>query len=81
MNRSWADSLGYAYELWSDLDRVLASHYGVLVTDDELPMRHAYLLDEAGQAVLFYEGAVSLGADPGRVLEDAERWLDAAASH
>jgi peroxiredoxin len=74
-NAGWAASLDYLYELWSDEERVLANHYGVLSFADDQPLRHAYLLDEEGRAVLFYEGAVSLGADPHDVLEDAELWV------
>ncbi|MCB9792516.1 MAG: redoxin domain-containing protein [Alphaproteobacteria bacterium] len=58
------------YELWSDTEHVLAAHYDVLTEWDDGPLRHAWILNEEGDAVLFHAGAVSLGADPYRVLED-----------
>ncbi len=70
VNRGWADALAYEYELWTDTEQVLAAHYDVLDPAEELPLRHAYILEPDGAAVLFHEGAVSVGADPGRVLED-----------
>ena len=73
-NASWAASLNYAYEVWTD-DGTLTNHYGVMTEFDDAPLRHAYLLDETGTAVLFYEGAVSIGADPNAVLEDAQELL------
>lgn len=70
MNREWADSLGYLYELWSDTDTVLLTHYDALPSTESLPMRHAYILDADGFARIRHLGAVSLGADPQQVLED-----------
>ncbi|MCB9764568.1 MAG: redoxin domain-containing protein [Alphaproteobacteria bacterium] len=67
---AWRASLDYEYEVWTDAEQVLAEHYGVLSAWDDAPLRHAWILDDAGQAVVFHEGAVSLGADPGAVLED-----------
>ena len=73
-NASWAASLGYEYEVWAD-DGTLTNHYDVMTDFDDAPLRHAYLLDETGTAVLFYEGAVSVGADPQAVLQDARELL------
>jgi len=77
VNRTWADQLGYAYELWSDPDAVLLGHYGALPPTETLPLRHAYLLDAAGDAVVLHPGAVSLGADPAAVLQDCETLFSA----
>lgn len=78
MNRAWADNLGYQYELWSDADTVLLSHYNALPSTESQPLRHAYILDEQGRARIHHAGAVSLGADPQRVLEDCEALLSGA---
>ena len=75
-NAAWASGLGYGYEIWSDDQRVLAEHYQVLTEWDEDPLRHAYVLDEQGQAVLFHAGGVSLGAFPDQVLSDCRELFD-----
>lgn len=75
MNRSWADNLGYEYELWSDADTVLLSHYEALPSTESQPLRHAYILDDQGRARIHHVGAVSLGADPQQVLEDCQTLL------
>ncbi len=67
---SWAANLGYEYEVWSDPDGILLEHYGAFQFGEPLPYRHAYILDADGNAVVFHEGAVSMGADPDAVLED-----------
>ena len=70
-NAAWAARMGYTYGLWSDAERVLATHYGALAPwDDAAPLRHALILDARGNAVVRHEGGVSLGADPGAVLTD-----------
>ena len=72
-NAAWAERMGYTYALWSDPDRVIATAYDAVAPwDDEAPLRHAYILDAAGLAVVFHEGGVSLGADPAGVLADCE---------
>ena len=71
-NAAWADSLDYEYLIWSDTEGVLAAAYGTESDHDEGNLRHAFVLDASGQAFLWYEGAVSLGADPNQVLEDCE---------
>lgn len=50
----------------------MLEHYGALLFGEPLPYRHAYILDSDGNAIVFHEGAVSVGADPGAVLEDCE---------
>lgn len=67
---AWAAEHDYLYEIWSDLDRVLMEHYGAVSDFDDAPLRHAYILDAEGRAVVWHEGAVSLGADPALVLDD-----------
>ncbi len=69
-NAAWGAGLDYTYEIWSDTDGVLSTHYGVLTEWDEAPLRHAYILDAEGRAVVFHEGGVSLGAFPDQVLAD-----------
>lgn len=69
---AWADSLGYTYEIWSDADRVLMEGYGALSKWDDSPLRHAFILDAEGRALVRHDGAVSLGADPHGVLADCE---------
>lgn len=71
-NAAWAESLDYEYLIWSDAEGVLAAAYGTESDHDEGNLRHAFVLDASGQAFLWYEGAVSLGADPNQVLEDCE---------
>ena len=73
---AWANTLGYSYEIWTDADQVLALHYDVLVDWEEAPLRHAFVLDGSGTAVLWHEGAVSAGADPEEVLADCRRLFE-----
>lgn len=69
---AWAEALDYEFEIWTDADQVIADHYDVMVDWEEAPLRHAYILDAEGNALIFHEGAVSDGADPGRVYRDCE---------
>ena len=73
-NAAWVASLAYEYEVWSDPERVLLEHYGAVDPTEDLPLRHAFILDAEGRAIVFHQGAVSVGADPGAVLEDCA-WL------
>lgn len=73
-NANWVSTLGYQYEVWSDPDEVLLQHYGAMDPAEDLPLRHAYILDEQGKAIVWHQGAVSIGADPSAVLDDI-RWL------
>ena len=70
ISAAWAASLDYDYWIWADTESVLATAYGTESDFDEGNLRHAFLLDDEGQAFLWYEGAVSLGADPRQVLAD-----------
>ena len=71
-NADWAASLDYHYLIWADTEGVLATAYNVESDFDEGNLRHAFLLDDSGQAILRYEGAVSIGADPHAVLADCQ---------
>lgn len=68
----WAADHEVRYEVWSDSEQVLAAHYDVLTEWDDSPLRHAWILDAEGQALIFHAGAVSVGADPQGVLEDCQ---------
>lgn len=70
-NADWARRLDYLYEIWSDPEGVLPAAYGAESSFDEGALRHALLLDAEGLARVRHEGSVSLGADPGAVLDDA----------
>jgi peroxiredoxin len=80
-NAAWGARMGYTYALWSDSERVLATHYDAVAPwDDTAPLRHAYILDANGSAVVRHEGGVSLGADPASVLEDCAALFGDGAS-
>jgi peroxiredoxin len=67
---AWAESLEYTYEIWSDPGRALIDGYGASIAWDTSPLRHAFVLDAEGRAIVRHDGAVSLGADPRAVLAD-----------
>lgn len=78
-NTAWAAAQGYGFELWTDDERSLVTAYDAVADwDPDAPLRHAYLLDDQGRAVLFFEGAVSLGPAAADVLQDVRRWRAAA---
>ncbi len=67
----WTLADGLPYELWSDLDRVLAVHYGAADSPETAePLRIAFILDAEGQVVLEYREFLEVGPDPGDVLRD-----------
>lgn len=73
INEDWGIDQGYDFELWTDDSRQLVEAYDALASfDPDAPLRHAYLLDETGEALLFYEGGVSLGPSAGDVLADCQ---------
>ncbi len=72
-NAAWSTSLDYRYQIWSDPEGVLAAAYDTESEFDEGSLRHAFVLDSTGHAILRYEGAVSVGADPSQVLADCRR--------
>ena len=67
---AWAENLGYAYEIWTDTERALIEGLGAASAYEDTPMRHAFILDAEGRAIVRHDGAVSLGADPHGVLAD-----------
>jgi len=71
-NAAWAAALDYQYQIWSDPEAVLGAAYGTESPFDEGNLRHAFVLDADGLAILRYEGAVSVGADPSQVLADCQ---------
>ncbi len=69
----WTLNDGLQYELWSDLERTIAVHYGAAESAETVdPLRIAFILDAEGQVVLEYREFLELGADPGDVLHDLE---------
>ncbi len=71
-NAAWRADEGFAYELWSDLDRTLAMTYGAASSSSTAyASRVTVLLDENGDLALTY--AISdLGTHPREVLEDCQ---------
>jgi len=71
-NQEWALDEGFAFDLWSDLDRDLALHYGAATSETQsAASRKTYLLGADGYVVLEYT-SVSTGTHPGEVLEDVQ---------
>ena len=72
-NRSWAEDQGYGFELWSDLERTLALHYGAADSVSAImPSRITRLLDVDGSVLLEYDD-VSAFSGPADVLKDCEK--------
>ena len=71
ISAAWAASLDYDYWIWADTESVLATAYGTESDFDEGNLRHAFLLDDEGQAFLCdvlrggtpVDGAVRVGAN------------------
>ena len=72
LNAGWVDEHTFRYEVWSDPDGILVDWYDARSEFDDTPNRHAYILDNTGTAVVYHQGAVSVGADPHAVLADCE---------
>lgn len=71
-NAAWADDEGFAFELWSDLDRELALHYGAASSQTQSTARRiTRLLDADGNEVLRYD-SVNVATGPAEVLSDCE---------
>ena len=71
-NLSFAEAQGYTYELWSDLDRTLAMHYGAASSETQaMASRIAVLLDAEGVWRAVYSPA-SVSSNSQDVLEDCE---------
>lgn len=70
-NLAWAEEEEFAYELWSDDDRVLGVTYGALSgSTDSSVDRVTMVLDADGALVLTYTEDIVLGTHPSEVLED-----------
>ena len=77
VNEAWGQQQEYDFELWTDDNRELVDAYGAMADfDPDAPLRHAYLIDADGSALLFYEGGISLGPSAADVLEDCQRLYD-----
>ncbi|GEM_PF-6447682 len=67
----WTQTDGLQYELWSDLELVIAKHYGAIDSDDATdPLRYAFLIGPDGQVMLEYKEDLVLGPKPGDLLDD-----------
>ncbi len=72
-NAAWKADQGFAYELWSDLDRELALHYGAASSASQsMASRVTRILDEEGTLVLEYT-VLNVSAHPQQVLEDCQQ--------
>jgi len=71
-NASFAEAQSYEYELWSDLDRTLAMHYGAASSETQaMASRITVLLDAEGVLRVVYNPA-SASSNAQDVLEDCE---------
>lgn len=71
-NLAFAEGEGFGYELWSDLDRTLAMHYGAASSETQaMASRISVLLDHEGVWRLVYDPA-SISSNAQDVLEDCE---------
>ncbi len=69
----WTQTDGLQYELWSDLERGIAQHYGAAENPEtEDPLRYAFLLNSQGQVELEYKEFLELGPDPSDLLADMQ---------
>jgi len=70
-NRAWAEREGFQYELWSDVDRTLATRYGAVRSPTQASCdRVTKLLDCDGTLQLEYVSSISVGTHPQQVLDD-----------
>lgn len=71
-NQAWAIDEGFDFELWSDLDRTLALHYGAATSATQgAAARVTKVLDADGNVVLEYSG-ISVATHPTDVLHDCQ---------
>lgn len=72
-NLAWSEEEDFAYELWTDDDKVLGLAYGALDNQrDSSVDRVTALLDADGDLVLQYLEDINVGTHPSSVLEDCE---------
>jgi peroxiredoxin len=70
-NLAWAEEKEFAFELWTDDEKVLGVTYGALSGDrDSSVDRVTMLLDAEGDLLLTYTEAINVGTHPADVLED-----------
>lgn len=69
-NAAFAETDGFQYELWSDTTHALADYYGA--NAGFAAARVTKLLDEDGDLILEYVGAVDVGTHPADVLADCQ---------
>jgi peroxiredoxin Q/BCP len=71
-NRAFAEKYGFPFDLLSDVDRMMGVEYGACLTsEDGVPKRISYLLDEDGIVVKAYAN-VKPEEHPAEVLRDLE---------
>jgi len=71
-NQAFADGQGFEYELWSDLDRSLAVHYGAASSSTQsMASRVTVVLDAEGIWRLVYNPA-SVTSNAQDVLDDCQ---------
>lgn len=69
-NAAFASAQGFQYELWSDLQRTLALHFGAATSDTQgSAYRRTFVLDEQGRLCLQYD-TVGVNSHPEDVLDD-----------
>lgn len=72
-NLDWSQDELFEFELWSDLDRVLALHYGAATSSTaRAAARITVLLDHEGSLLLTYDPA-SPASNPAQVLSDCQQ--------
>ena len=70
----WAIDQAFQFELWSDIDGVLALYYGAVETQsDHTAARITKLIGADGVLLLEYLEDVVAGTHPSEVLEDCEK--------
>ena len=71
-NANWVEKEGYQYEVWNDLNKTLALHYGAINSPLEfIPKRITRLLDANGNVIVEYED-VQVSGHPQQVLDDCK---------
>jgi peroxiredoxin len=72
-NANWVENQSFAYEVWSDTNKTLATYYGSVKSKLALiPGRITVVLDAQGKLILEYREGTSAGGHPQEVLEDCQ---------
>ena len=72
VNADWVLKEGYQYEVWNDLNKTLALHYGAISSAFEFfPQRITRLLDADGTVIVEYNN-VQVDGHPEQVLDDCK---------